>query len=70
MRQQRQSFLDLGDFDDDNRDVPKMHLVPCRWEKSGWKYVQTDPQEHGFFNNQNRVNFHGIKQPRQAKERR
>ena len=37
-----------------------MHLVPCRWEKSGWKYVESDPAKHGFFNNQNRINSHGF----------
>ena len=21
-----------------------LHLVPCRWEKSGWRYVQKDPK--------------------------
>ena len=37
-----------------------MHLVPCRWEHSGWKYVQVDPKEHNFFNNPNRVNSIGM----------
>ena len=23
-----------------------LHLVPCRWEKSGWRYVQKDPNAH------------------------
>ena len=36
-----------------------MHLVPCRWEKSGWRYVQKDPGHIGFFNNPNRVNNFG-----------
>ena len=48
----------------------KMHLVPCRWTRSGWKYVEVDPKEHNFFNNPNRVNSFGIqspsKQPRKA----
>ena len=65
IHQPRGSFLaEREDFDIDNmgRDVPKMHLVPCRWERSGWKYVQIDPKEHNFFNNPNRVNSFGIKQ--------
>ena len=37
-----------------------LHLVPCRWERSGWRYVQKDPQAHGFFNNPNRVNSFGV----------
>ena len=41
-------------------DQPTMHLVPCRWEHSGWKYVQVDPKAHNFFNNPNRINCHGI----------
>ena len=65
---QRQSLLTQEDYEYEV-DVPKMHLVPCRWEKSGWKYVQVDPKEHNFFNNQNRVNFHGVSQPRQQARR-
>ena len=38
----------------------QLHLVPCRWERSGWRYVQKDPQEHGFFKNPNRVNNFGV----------
>ena len=37
-----------------------MHLVPCRWQRNGWKYVEADPQEHHFFNNPNRVNSIGF----------
>jgi hypothetical protein len=37
-----------------------LHLVPCRWERSGWRYVQKDPADHGFFNNPNRVNNFGV----------
>ena len=37
-----------------------LHLVPCRWEKSGWRYVQKDPKQTNFFNNPNRVNSFGI----------
>jgi len=22
-----------------------LHLVPCRWERSGWRYVQVDPAD-------------------------
>ena len=36
-----------------------MHLVPCRWERSGWRYVQRDPGAIGFFNNPNRINSFG-----------
>ena len=38
----------------------QLHLVPCRWERSGWRYVQKDPQQHGFFSNPNRVNSFGV----------
>lgn len=41
-------------------DGQQLHLVPCRWERSGWRYVQKDPQEHGFFRNPNRVNNFGV----------
>jgi len=37
-----------------------LHLVPCRWERSGWRYVQADPAAIGFFNNPNRVNNFGV----------
>lgn len=37
-----------------------LHLVPCRWERSGWRYVQADPGHTGFFNNPNRVNNFGV----------
>ena len=37
-----------------------LHLVPSRWERSGWRYVQKDPQATDFFNNPNRVNSFGI----------
>ena len=46
----RHSIIEQYDYEVDG-DMPKMHLVPCRWEKSGWKYVQVDPKEHNFFNN-------------------
>ena len=34
--------------------------MPCRWERSGWRYVARDPKEHNFFNNPNRVNNFGV----------
>ena len=36
-----------------------LQLVPCRWAKSGWKYVQADPAKHSYFNSPNRVNSFG-----------
>ena len=36
-----------------------MHLVPCRWSKSGWKYVESDPSGTKFFTNPNRNNKMG-----------
>lgn len=38
----------------------QLHLVPCRWERSGWRYVQKDPAETKFFRNPNRVNNFGV----------
>ena len=38
----------------------QLHLVPCRWERSGWRYVQAAPGQIGFFNNPNRVNNFGV----------
>ena len=43
-----------------------LHLVPCRWERSGWRYVQKDPADVGFFNNPNRVNNFGVEGKRRA----
>lgn len=37
-----------------------MHLVPCRWQRNGWKYVEADPAAHDFFNNPNRINSVGF----------
>lgn len=37
-----------------------LHLVPCRWSLSGWKYVKADPGDHKFFNNPHRINGQGI----------
>ena len=45
----------FNDEDDDN-----MQLVPCRWAKSGWKYVNADPSQTRYFNSPNRVNSFGM----------
>ena len=37
-----------------------LHLVPCRWERSGWRYVEADPSKTNFFKNPNRVNSFGV----------
>ena len=38
----------------------KKYLVPCRWKKSGWKYIQVEQKKHNdFFNSPNRRNMHG-----------
>lgn len=42
-----------------------LQLVPCRWSNTGWKYVQRDPAEHGFFKNPNRVNSFGFRGKKQ-----
>ena len=34
-------------------------MVPCRWEKSGWRYVEKYPVEDKFFSNPNRKNYMG-----------
>ena len=41
----------------------EMKLVPCRWSKTGWKYVEVDPGNHKFFVNPNRANAHGYNSP-------
>lgn len=51
------------DVELDLEDQTKMHLVPCRWSRSGWKYVEVDPKTSKFFNNPNRVNSFGIPAP-------
>ena len=43
-----------------------LQLVPCRWSKSGWKYVQKDPSKFQYFNNPNRVNSFGFTQKKMA----
>ena len=48
-------YQSIGPTNDAN-----IQLVPCRWSNTGWKYVQNDPIEHGFFNSPNRVNSHGF----------
>ena len=35
-------------------DTGEMKIVPCRWSKSGWKYIEKDPEEQKFFANPNR----------------
>ena len=38
-------------------DKENYKLVPCRWSKSGWKYVIDEPYKNDkFFNSPNRVN--------------
>jgi hypothetical protein len=37
-----------------------LHLVPCRWSLTGWKYVKVEPGEHKFFNSPHRINGQGI----------
>jgi hypothetical protein len=37
------------------RPTPKQYLVPCRWQKSGWKYVNVDPEKSKFFGSPNRI---------------
>ena len=45
----------------------QMQLVPCRWQKSGWKYVEADPATTKFFGNPNRANSVGFS-PEQTKK--
>ena len=37
----------------------EMKLVPCRWSRTGWKYVEAETGNHKFFANPNRQNCHG-----------
>lgn len=56
-------LLEKGDYDAMDVEIAmnsNLHLVPCRWERSGWRYVQKDPADVGFFNNPNRVNNFGV----------
>ena len=41
----------------------EMKLVPCRWSRTGWKYVEAETGEHKFFKNPNRANCHGYNSP-------
>ena len=43
----------------------QLHLVPCRWSRTGWKYVNADPKVTNFFNNPNRLNSIGFSPNRQ-----
>ena len=38
----------------------ELHLVPSRWDRSGWRYVQKDPADSKFFQSPNRVNNFGV----------
>ena len=44
-----------------------MKLVPCRWSRTGWKYVEQDPREHKFFGQPNRANAQGFFSPQSRK---
>ena len=48
---------------------PTLHLVPSRWNPTGWKYTNVDPSGTNFFKNPNRVNAHGMS-PTEAKVKR
>jgi hypothetical protein len=37
-----------------------LHLVPCRWSLTGWKYVKVEPGDQKFFNSPHRINGQGI----------
>ena len=37
----------------------KETLVPCRWNKSGWKYIESQPYANKYFMNPNRENYTG-----------
>merc|ERR1719498_904294 len=54
---ERQDLYQMADEDYHER---PMHLVPCRWRRDGWKYVESDPSRHNFFNNPNRINSVGM----------
>ncbi len=41
--------------------------MPCRWQKSGWKYVEVEPAATKFFKNANRVNSVGFSRSPQLK---
>jgi len=46
-----------------------MKLVPCRWSRTGWKYVEAETKNHKFFGNPNRTNCHGYSAPDQVQQR-
>ena len=50
----------------ENANDDNIKLVPCRWARSGWKYVQNDPGETHFFSSPNRANSFGISQKSEA----
>ena len=56
---EQQAAADYNQIEADMNLNDNMHLVPCRWERSGWRYVQRDPGAIGFFNNPNRMNSFG-----------
>ena len=56
------------DIELDAEGQTKMHLVPCRWSRSGWKYVEVDPKDHTFFKNPNRVNSFGVTSPQKGRK--
>jgi len=56
----QQTAEDLYDQDHENTGERPMHLVPCRWRKDGWKYVEADTSGHRFFTNPNRINAVGM----------
>ena len=37
-----------------------MMLVPCRWSKTGFKYVEVDPNKTKFFTAPHRINGQGM----------
>ncbi len=37
-----------------------LHLVPCRWSLTGWRYVKVDPAEQKYFSSPHRINGQGI----------
>ena len=56
----------VKDSNVDNANDDAIKLVPCRWAKSGWKYVQDDPGSTTFFSSPNRVNSFGMSQKSEA----
>lgn len=40
----------------------KETIVPCRWNKSGWKYLENQPYANNFFLNPNRENYTGFRE--------